>query len=81
MDMQKAGLVICLTVFIVIGVNAAILAGLRRYNQIGQIELLKRAANRSRAPWQSEDADLAELNKIVKQLKDEHEHKSPPDRS
>ncbi len=69
MDLDKAGLVICLTLFIVIGINAAIYASLRRGNTVGQIELLRKAANRARKPWETEDEALNELSKRVEELK------------
>ena len=69
MDLNGVPLVICLTVFIVIGVNAALLVALRRGNEAGQIELLKRAASRARQPWKHEDEALKELSKRVADLK------------
>jgi hypothetical protein len=45
------------------------LAG-RRGESIEQIELLKRAANRARSPWKSEDEDLKELARKVKEIED-----------
>lgn len=69
MDLNKAALVICLTVFIVIGINAAIYASLRRGTTIGQIELLRKAAGRARKPWENEDKALSELSRRVNELK------------
>lgn len=69
MDMQKAGLVICLTVFIVIGINAVLLVSLRRGNEASQIDLMRRAAERARQPWAKEDEALKELSTLVSGLK------------
>jgi len=69
MDLEKAGLVICLTIFIVVGVNAAIYASVKRGGTVGQIELLRRAASRARHPWKNEDEDLKELSARVAKLK------------
>ena len=68
MDYGKAALVICLTIFIVIGINAAIYASLRRGNTIGQIELLRKAAGRVSHPWENEDKALQELSRRVGEL-------------
>ena len=70
MDYSKAILVVCLTLFIVIGVNAWIYVSISRKNSIGQIELLRRAANRAKNPWQPEDDNLSELSRLVKGLQD-----------
>jgi hypothetical protein len=69
MDSTKIPLVICLTVLIVVGVNATLLVALRRGNDVGQIELFKRAASRARRPWIHEDEALVELSKRVADLK------------
>lgn len=69
MDYNKVALVVCLTLFIVVGVNAAIYVTLRRRNEVSQIELLRRAAKTARQPWQSEDEDLRRLAEMVKGLR------------
>ena len=61
-------LVICLTALIGLGVPAMLYAGLRRRGTIGQIELMRRAAKRSRQPWQPEDSQLKELAQRVAKL-------------
>lgn len=68
MDTGRAALVIVLTLVIVIGVNAAIYVSLRSRKTVGQIELLRRAANRARNPWEDEDNDLRELSRRVAAL-------------
>lgn len=68
MDTSKAWMVICITVFLVVGVNAWIYAAVSRRGSIGQIELLRRATQRAKDPWQGEDNDLAELSRLVKDI-------------
>jgi hypothetical protein len=69
LDPSKVVLVVCLTLFIVIGVNAALYVSLRRGNEAGQIELFRRAAQRAREPWKEEDEALQELSRRVAGLK------------
>lgn len=72
MDYEKAGLVVCLTLFIVVGINAAIYATLSRKNEVGQIDLFRKAAHRARDPWEGEDKALKELSQMVKGLRDKN---------
>lgn len=65
MDISKVALVVCLTLFIVVGINAALYVSLRRGNEAGQIELFRRAAQRAREPWKDEDEALQELSRRV----------------
>jgi hypothetical protein len=69
LDPAKAGLVICITLFLVVGVNAAIYVGLARRRGIGQIEMLRRASDRARRPWEQEEKDLEELSRRVAALR------------
>jgi hypothetical protein len=71
MDPSKAGLVICITLFVVIGINAAIFVSLRHGNEVGQIELFRRAAKTARRPWQEEDDALKELSDLVSKIREE----------
>jgi len=68
-DSERIVLVICLTLFIVIGVNAALYAYLRRGNEASQIDLLRQAGRQARQPWSSEDAELAELARQAAELR------------
>lgn len=70
MDPNRIFLVVCATLFIVIGINAAIYVSLNRKNTVGQIELLRKAAHRARDPWGPENTDLKELSRLVSELKD-----------
>ncbi len=69
MDPSRVFLVVCITLFIVVGINAAIYVSVTRKNSIGQIELMRRAANRARDPWKPEDDNLKELSRLVSELK------------
>ncbi len=70
MDPNRIFLVVCITLFIVVGINAAIYVSLTRKNTVGQIELMRRAASRARDPWGPEDANLKELSRLVAELKE-----------
>jgi hypothetical protein len=69
MDPSKATLVICLTIFVVIGINAAIYALIVHGDAHRQIDLFRKASLRARNPWESEDKSLEELSKQVQALK------------
>jgi hypothetical protein len=69
-DPNRVLLVVCVTLFLVVGINAAIYVSLTRKNTVGQIELLRRAAHRARDPWGPENTDLKELSRLVSELKD-----------
>jgi hypothetical protein len=76
LDPNRAFLVICITLVIVVGVNAVIFSILRRGNEAGQIELLRRAASRAKQPWAKEEEALEELSKRVAELKAKRERAS-----
>ncbi len=66
MDTQKALLVISITLVVVILFNLAIyIAVKRRKDQVGEIELFRRALKRARDPWREEKANLEALSKQV----------------
>jgi hypothetical protein len=70
MDSSKVTLVVCLALFIIIGVNAALYVSLSRDKRsTGQIEMLRKAARRARNPWETEDKALEELSRRVAELK------------
>ena len=68
MNFDKIALVVCLTILIVVGINAAIYVTLKRGNTVGQFDLFRKAASRARHPWEDEDKALAELSKRVEEL-------------
>ncbi|HJW90768.1 MAG TPA: hypothetical protein VJ436_09020 [Anaerolineales bacterium] len=78
MDIGRVTLVVCLTVLIVVGINAAFYVYLRKGNEAGQIELLQRAARRARQPWENEDQALQELSKRVAALQREGDPAGDP---
>lgn len=69
MDTGNVPLVLCLTLVVVIGINAALYVSLRGGSTAGQIELFRRAAQRARQPWKDEEDALEELSKRVAILK------------
>jgi hypothetical protein len=71
MELEKAALVLCITLFFVIGINALIYLSVTRGNVTGSIELFRRASERVRDPWKSEDDDLKELSSLVGELQKE----------
>lgn len=80
-DSGKVLLVIGLTLLIVIGVNVLIYFSVTRKGTIGQIELMRRAANQARNPWEVEDNALAELSKLVADLKKDSSQDQDDDHS
>jgi len=80
-DPGKVMLVIGLTLLIVIGVNVLIYFSVTRKGTIGQIELLRRAAKQARNPWEVEDNSLAELSKLVAELKENSDQGKDDDRA
>ncbi len=81
MDNNRILLVVCLTILAVGVVNLAILAVGRRgrgQSDGQQIDLLRRAAQATRQPWQDEDKALKELAQRVAKLKEEKTDKERP---
>lgn len=71
MDTENVLLVVCLTLFLVIGINAALYVSLRGGGTQTQIDLFRRAAQRARQPWKEEDEALQELSERVAALKEQ----------
>ena len=69
MDYSKAALVVCLTLIIVIGFNIILYISATRDKSASTIEMLQRASQRARDPWENEDNNLEELSRIVSTLK------------
>jgi len=69
MDVSKATLVICITVFVVIVINAAIYSTFRRKDGTGAVDLFHKAARQARNPWENEDTQLQELSKKVEEIR------------
>ena len=65
MDLDRAFLVVCLTVGAVILFNVMIYLSLRRGNEVTTVDLMRNAARRARNPWKDEDDALQELSNIV----------------
>ena len=69
MDYDRAFLVICLTVGAVILINVMIYLSVRKGRGVTTVDLMRKAAQRARNPWQDEDEALQELSEIVAGLK------------
>jgi hypothetical protein len=76
MDLEKAGLVIFITLVIVIAFNIAIYRSLRRKQGTGEIELFQHAAGRLRRPWSREEAKYQELSDLVSTLDSQEENEN-----
>jgi hypothetical protein len=76
MDVQKALLVIGITLFVVILFNIGIYLRVKgRRVQSGEIDLLKKAFKKARDPWGDEKSNLEALSKKVAELQ-QTTHKS-----
>lgn len=79
MDMDRAFLIICLTVGAVVLFNVMIYLSLRRGNEVTTIDLLRKASRRARNPWQDEDEALQELSDLVAGLRTNREQSESKD--
>jgi len=77
MDLDRAFLVVCLTVGAVILFNVMIYLSLRRGNEVTTVDLMRNAARRARNPWKDEDDALQELSDIVAGLRSDNENADP----
>lgn len=69
MDSQKAFLVIAATLIVVVLINLALYALVkRRKPNTGEVDLIRRAMKQARDPWKDEDAKLASLARQVSEL-------------
>ena len=68
MDLDKVTIVVCLTLFVVIGIAALNQSLHRRGNQTEATRTVGQAATRARSPWQHEDEALEELSDLISQL-------------
>jgi hypothetical protein len=71
MEADRIALIICGAIGLAVLIPLLIYASLRRQNTSQQIELLKRAASRSRQPWINEDKSLQELSRLVSNLQEQ----------
>ncbi len=79
MKTDNVTLVVCITLFMVIGINAALYVALRRGKEAGLVELTRLAVQRMRDPWQDEDETLKELSSLVSKYKEETANKPGED--
>jgi hypothetical protein len=79
MDIDRAFLVICLTMAAVIALNVMIFLSLRRGNEVTTIDLMRRATRRARNPWKDEDDALKELANLVADLKSDNQEQTTTD--
>jgi hypothetical protein len=69
MDLEKAFLIIFLTIAAVVIFNVMIFLSVRRGNEITTIDLMRKAARRARNPWKDEEDALQELSDLVSNFK------------
>ncbi len=69
MDSGRVVLIICLTIIGVVVLNAVLYLALRRGQEANMINLLRKAAERARDPWNDEVDALEELSRLVADLR------------
>ena len=69
MDTSSVPFAICLTIGIVVAVNATLYTMVRRKWLSENIELFRKAVVSARNPWKKEDDDLAQLSHLVSRFK------------
>jgi hypothetical protein len=79
MDLDRAFLVIGLTMAAVIAINVMIYLSLRRGNEVTTIDLMRKAARRARNPWKDEDDALKELADLVSDLQSDKQEPEAAD--
>lgn len=72
MDSGRVVLIICLTIIGVVILNAVLYLALRRGQEANMINLLRKAAERARDPWNDEADALEELSRRVADLRQVH---------
>lgn len=80
MELDRAFLVVCLTVGAVILFNVMIYLSLRRGKGASTVDMMRKAARRARNPWQDEEDALQELADIVAGLRTGNDKSSSADR-
>lgn len=71
MNTDNITLVICITIFMVVGINAALYVAFRRGKEASLVELTRQAVLRMRDPWKDEEEALHELSRLVSKLKED----------
>jgi hypothetical protein len=79
MDIDRAFLVVILTVAGVIAFNVMIYLSLRRGKEVTTIDLMRKAARRARNPWKDEDDALKELANLVSDLQSDKQEPEAAD--
>lgn len=79
MDLDRAFLVICLTIAAVVVFNVMIYLSVRRGDEVTTIDMMRKAARRARNPWKDEDDALQELSDLVSNLKSNSQEPSEGD--
>jgi hypothetical protein len=76
MDLEKAGLVVCITVAVVVLINVSLISLARRGRLADDIKRTIAAANRGNSAWRQDDETMTELSRRVNELKQQEEKKN-----
>jgi hypothetical protein len=76
MDLEKAGLVVCITVAVVVLINVGLISLARRGRLADDIKRTIAAANRGNSAWRQDDETMTELSRRVNELKQQEEKKN-----
>jgi hypothetical protein len=79
MDLERAFLVIFLTIAAVVLFNVMIFLSVRRGEDVTTIDLMRKAARRARNPWKDEDDALQELSDLVSNFKSSSQESTEED--
>ena len=79
MDLERAFLVIFLTIAAVVLFNVMIFLSVRRGEDVTTIDLMRKAARRARNPWKDEDDALQELSDLVSNFKSSSQEQTEED--
>jgi hypothetical protein len=81
MDLDRAFLVVCITLIAVVAINVGIYLSVRRGDDVNAINMFRKAARRARDPWKDEDDALKELSNLVSNLRGEIPMADSPDKN
>jgi hypothetical protein len=70
-DNMPIFLIVCLALFIGIGLPAAAFFWVRGKGTVTMIETIRRTAEATRQPWQKQERDLEELSRRVSALRED----------
>lgn len=63
--------IICLTVFLIVGLNISLFSMVKNNSIQRQIKATKNMVRKVQSPWEDEDKDLEELSRLVGSLQEQ----------